>query len=382
MTPPARAAAAIGILDAWLAGAPLAQALLHWSRGARYAGSGDRAAVRDLVHDAVRCRLSCGARGGGTVGRALILGGLRAAGLDPAPIFTGDRHAPAPLTDADSGRDPTPEEQRDLPSWLWPHLTGGRTTEEAGGIALALRQRAPVFLRVNTQRASLAGASARLSDEGIATAPVPGIATALQVAEGAARIDRSAAYAEGLVELQDAASQAVVLALPLTKGMKVLDFCAGGGGKTLAIAARTGAAVTAHDANPARMRDLPARAARAGARVHLAERPQGTFDLVLADAPCSGSGSWRRDPAGKWRLTPQSLTATLALQAQVLDQAAACVAPGGWLAYATCSVLQAENAAQAEAFLARAPGWQQGAMHAWSPVDGHDGFFLSLFRRI
>jgi 16S rRNA (cytosine967-C5)-methyltransferase len=222
---------------------------------------------------------------------------------------------------------------------------------------------------------------ARLAAEGIVTAPVPGIATALRVAEGATRIDRSAAYADGTIELQDAASQAVVLALPLAPGMRVLDFCAGGGGKTLAIAARTGAAVSAHDAHPARMRDLPARAARAGARVQIAGRPGPGFDLVLADAPCSGSGSWRRDPAGKWRLTADGLAATLDLQAQVLDQAAACVAPGGWLAYATCSVLWAENDGQAARFAARSPGWTAGPAQAWSPLAGHDGFFLSLFRR-
>lgn len=382
MTPPARAAAAIGILDAWLAGTPLSQALLAWARGARYAGSGDRAAVRDLVHDAVRCRLSFGALGGGADGRALILGGLRAAGGDPAAIFTGDRHAPPPLTGADTGRPPTAEEARDLPAWLWPHLTLGRAAAEAEAIASALRQRAPVFLRVNLCRADPAAAASRLAGEGISTVPVAGIATALRVASGATRIDRSAAFAGGLVELQDAASQAVVLALPLVPGMRVLDFCAGGGGKTLAMAALTGAPVTAHDAQPARMRDLPARAARAGARVQIADRPEGSFDLVLADAPCSGAGSWRRDPAGKWRLTPAGLAATLSLQARVMDEAAARVAPGGWLAYATCSVLQAENADQAAAFLARTPGWAPGPAQAWSPVQGHDGFFLSLFRRI
>ncbi len=381
VTPPARAAAAIGILDAWLAGTPLAQALLGWARGARYAGAGDRAAVRDLVHDAVRCRLSFGALGGGDTGRALVLGGLRAAGQEPDALFTGSRHAPAPVTPAEAGRPPTVAEARDLPPWLWPHLTRGRSPDEAEAIARALRHRAPVFLRVNLGRTTRAAAIADLARDGIAAAPLDGIATALRVTGGASKTDRSAAFAAGLVELQDAASQAVVLALPLARGMRVLDYCAGGGGKTLALAALTGVPVTAHDANPARMRDLPARAARAGARVALADRPRGGFGLVLADAPCSGSGSWRRDPAGKWRLTPARLEELQALQARVLLDAAAQVAPGGWLAYATCSVLVAENDDAAERFL-DTPGWQPGDRRAWSPVDGHDGFFLSLFRRM
>jgi 16S rRNA (cytosine967-C5)-methyltransferase len=379
MTPPARAAAAIGVLDAWLGGQPLAKALVNWARGARYAGSGDRAAVRDLVHDAVRCRLSFGALGGGTDGHALILGGLRAAGTDPALIFTGDRHAPAPLAATDTGRPPTEDEARDLPTWLWPQLCAGRSIDAATAIAAALRQRAPVFLRVNIARTTQSQAIAALQGDGLTAVPVPDIATALRVTEGAPRVDRSAAYAQGLVELQDAASQAVVLALPLAPGQRILDYCAGGGGKTLAIAARTGGPVDAHDASPARMRDLPARAARAGAEVRLTDRPRGGYDLVLADAPCSGSGSWRRDPAGKWRLTPAGLDDVVGLQGRVLDDAAAQVAPGGVLAYATCSVLAVENAAHVDRM--SAAGWTAFDQRQFSPVDGHDGFFLALFRR-
>ncbi len=379
VTPPARAQAAIAVLDDWLAGRPLAQALVNWARGARYAGSGDRAAVRDLVHDAVRCRRSFGALGGGTDGRALILGGLRAGGTDPAAVFTGDRHAPAPPAPAEAGQPPSMAEARDLPDWLWPLLCAGRPAAEAEAIAAALRQRAPVFLRVNTRRATPAAAAARLAADGIATVPVDGISTALAVTAGANRIDRSAAFAEGWIELQDAASQAVVLALPLGPGQRVLDFCAGGGGKALAMAALTGGVIDVHDANPARMADLPGRAARAGARLRRVADPRGGYDVVLADAPCSGSGSWRRDPAAKWRLTPAALDDLVALQGRVLAAAAAQVAPGGTLAYATCSVLQAENADRARTF---APaGWRVTQMRQFSPVDGPDGFFLALFRR-
>jgi 16S rRNA (cytosine967-C5)-methyltransferase len=239
-----------------------------------------------------------------------------------------------------------------------------------------------VFLRVNAARATRAEAAARLAAEGVATAPHPLAGLALQVTENAERIAQTAAFSEGLVELQDAASQAVVEALPLAPGMRVLDLCAGGGGKALAMAAR-GAQVTAHDAAPARMRDLPARAARAGVRVGLSDRPEALapFDLVLADAPCSGSGAWRRSPEGKWRLTPAALSALQETQAGILDRAAGCVAPGGWLAYATCSLLAAENEAQVAAFAARQAGFALQHERRFSPLEGGDGFHLALFRR-
>jgi 16S rRNA (cytosine967-C5)-methyltransferase len=181
--------------------------------------------------------------------------------------------------------------------------------------------------------------------------------------------------------LQDLSSQAVVEALPLRAGMRILDYCAGGGGKTLALAAGVDGAVDAHDADPRRMRDLPVRATRAGAKVHLITQPQGHYDLVLADAPCSGSGSWRRDPQGKWALTPERLAGLTDVQVRVLDAAATVVGPKGVLAYATCSLLAAENSTQIDAFLVRHPGWRQIECRLWTPLRGGDGFFLSMLTR-
>ncbi len=247
----------------------------------------------------------------------------------------------------------------------------------------ALRHRAPVFLRVNRGKATVPQAQAALAAEGIAARPVLVAKNALEVTENARKIQNSKAYAEGLVELQDAASQAVVEAMALRPGLRVLDLCAGGGGKTLALAAATGGTVWAHDASPRRMADLPGRAARAGASVRITENPEGSapYDVVLADVPCSGSGSWRRDPEGKWALTEASLAAVLAVQAGILDRAARLVAPGGCLAYATCSLLRAENEDQVAAFLARTPGWRLASQHRWSPLQGCDGFGLSLLAR-
>ena len=379
MTPGARLAAAIDVLDRILGGAAAEHALTNWGRANRYAGSGDRAAVRDLVFDALRCKRSFAALGGGMTGRGLILGGARAGG-DPA-LFSGEGHAPRVVGPDDAGRAPEGAEALDCPDWLLP-LARDSLGADADAVLQALRMRAPVFLRVNTLRATMTEALAALAAEDVVANPRPEVKNALEVTGNARKIQNTKAYLLGLVELQDLSSQAVVAALPLRPGMRVLDYCAGGGGKTLALAAGLRGSVDAHDAHPARMRDLPLRAARAGAVVKIVGQPQGTYDLVLTDAPCSGSGSWRRDPQGKWALTAERLAELVALQAQVLDAAVRFVAPAGVLAYATCSLLRAENQAQIAAFLHRHPGWHQRDSGIWTPLSGGDGFFLSMLTRM
>lgn len=382
MTPSARLSAAIAILDRWLAGQPAEQALTNWGRASRFAGSGDRAAVRDLVFDAIRCRRSFAALGGAETGRGLILGGLRAQGIDPASLFTGEGHAPAALTEAYHGRAPEGLEALDCPDWLEAPLRDA-LGDAFAPVMQAMRARAPVFLRVHTGRASLPEVQAALAAEGIETKLNQLAKNALEVTENARKIQNSAPYRNGLVELQDASSQAVIEALPLQDGMRVLDLCAGGGGKTLAMAARAKLSLFAHDADPRRMADLPARAARAGARITLTARPEDAapFDLVLTDVPCSGSGSWRRAPEGKWRLTPERLAQLTDIQAQILDRAAGLLGPRGVLAYATCSMLGCENDAQIDAFLHRHPGFEARARRSFTPLEGGDGFFLAVLQK-
>ncbi|MFT3689038.1 RsmB/NOP family class I SAM-dependent RNA methyltransferase [Paenirhodobacter sp.] len=386
MTPAARLAAAIGILDRILAGAPAEQALTNWSRASRFAGSGDRGAVRDHVFDALRCRGSY-ATLGGPDGRGLMLGLVRAQGLDPA-LFGAGGHAPEALSPGEQARfaEPLPPED-DLAALDWPEWMRPRLERDLGpdfpSVSRAMRARAPVFLRVNLARVTRDAARAVLAAEGIATMPHPLATTALEVTDGARRIQQSAAYREGLVELQDAASQAAVEMVPVSDGDRVLDYCAGGGGKALALAARApGARITAHDIDAGRMRDLPERAARAGARIARA-RPggvEGQFDLVLVDAPCSGSGTWRRTPDAKWRLTEEGLARLVALQRDILAQAAGFVAPGGRLCYMTCSLLSCEDAEQADRFAAET-GWSDLTRRRFLPDDGGDGFFVAIWQR-
>lgn len=384
MTPAARHAAAIAVLDRFLAGEPAEKALTSWARASRYAGAKDRAAVRDLVFDALRCLRSHAALGGAMTGRGLVLGGLRDRGADAASVFTGEGHAPAQLTRAEAaaGRSPEGLEALDCPDWLAPLLR-----ESLGPhfepVLRALRSRAPLHLRVNLRKASRAQAAARLAAEGIATEPHPLSPAALEVIGGARAVERSAAFAEGWVEPQDAASQAAADTIPLAPGARVLDYCAGGGGKTLALAGRAEGAFFAHDAAPQRMRDLPARAARAGVAVRILSDPsrEAPFDVVLCDVPCSGSGAWRRAPEGKWRLDPAGLDRLLAAQDRILDATAPLVAPAGLLAYITCSLIGAENDARIAAFLARTPGWRLAGRWQWRPGEGGDGFFVAHLTR-
>lgn len=380
MTPGARLSAAIAVLDRVLAGEPAEKALTNWGRASRFAGSGDRAAVRDLVFDALRRRGSAAAMGGGLTGRGLVLGLMREAGQEE--LFSGEGHAPAPPGPQEAGRAPATDERLDLPGWLVPELRDSLGPDFAP-VAEALRSRAPVFLRVNLGKTDVPGAVAALAGEGIAAEPHPLAATALEVVENARRVQASSAYLSGVVELQDASSQAVVAALPLIDGMTVLDHCAGGGGKTLAMAARAKLRLFAHDAIPRRMADLPERAKRAGVKATLTDAPEAAapYDLVLVDAPCSGSGSWRRDPEGKWRLTPEALASIEETQGSILDRVAPMLRRGGVLAYATCSLLKRENGDQSRAFLARHHGWSlQSELHL-TPLQGGDGFYLAILQR-
>ncbi len=384
MTPAARAAAAIEVLDAVQAGQPAEQVLTTWGRKNRFAGSGDRAAIRDIVFEVLRCLRSCAWLGGGETGRALILGWCRMTGAPEDDVFSGVGHAPAGLSaeEAAAGGDMAEAPrgvEMDIPDWqipLFDKPLGG----DADAVAGLLRSRAPVFLRANLAKADRDGVSDALVRDGVELAPHGLSPTALEVMGRTRGLQALASFRDGLFELQDAASQAIVDRLGDVGGQTVLDYCAGGGGKALALAAR-GARVTAYDADPGRMRDIPVRAKRAGVSIAVARAPGGTFDLVLCDAPCSGSGAWRRQPEGKWRLTPERLRGLTDIQDGILDAARARVAPGGRLAFATCSVFLDENEDRADAFLARHPDWREIDRLRLSPLDGGDGFFLAVFAR-
>ncbi|MFQ6552136.1 RsmB/NOP family class I SAM-dependent RNA methyltransferase [Aestuariibius insulae] len=377
MTPGAHVAAAIEIIDRILAGETADRALIGWTRRSRFAGSKDRAAIRDLVFSVLRRRRSAAAMGGACTCRGLLIGLMRQDGVDLGAVFSGQGYAPAPVSPEEFGAPweaLSPAVQADVPDWVYDKIEPSRRD----AVWSVLRQRAPVFARVNRRAGSPEDAIRMLADDGVQAVPHQKVMNALEVVGNARRLKQSAAYLDGLIELQDASSQALSDLVPIPEGGRILDFCAGGGGKTLAMAARVEASFFAHDIAPGRMVDLPSRAKRAGVEVTVVNDVIGKFDTVVCDVPCSGSGSWRRNPEGKWTLTPEQLAELVSTQANILDEAADLTAPGGTLAYATCSIFAEENGAQIAAFLSRNPSFVLREEHYFEPSSKGDGFYLAI----
>ncbi|MEJ6401769.1 RsmB/NOP family class I SAM-dependent RNA methyltransferase [Yoonia sp. 2307UL14-13] len=380
MTPGARIAAAIEILDRIKEGSPAERALIAWARNSRFAGSKDRAAVRDHVFDVLRARRSLGDGDG----RALMIALALREGWDVPALFSGQGHAPSPLTDGEAVL-PAPDVAAfDISDWLWPQWTES-LGPQAATVARIQQARAGVFVRVNFRRTRLDAAQDALAEEDIVTVSHPKVKTALEVTENHRKVRLSKPYSNGLIELQDPSSQAAVAHVPVPSGARLLDYCAGGGGKALAFADLHDCQVFAHDIAPDRMADLPVRAARADVTVQLLNSDDlaahAPFDVVFCDAPCSGSGTWRRSPDAKWRLTAEDLAQLNHTQSEVITKGATLTAPDGLLAYATCSVLSSENDQVVSDFLQADANWMKVGEYRWLPSAEGDGFYLSLLRR-
>ncbi len=391
MTPTARLSAAIALLDQILTGDPAERALTRWARASRFAGSKDRAAVRDIVFDVLRRKRSLAHLAGAMTGRGLVMAQQFSNGAALDELFGDFRFAPEALTEAEKARLAAPAAAPDPVRLDYPDFLDAELKRSLGDdlpeIMAAMQSRAPVDLRVNTLKTTVEEAQNYLARDLIFTEGVAGIEGALRITENPRKLNGSLAYRYGFVELQDVSSQLVSKLAGAKAGMKVLDYCAGGGGKTLALAAEMHGKgqLFAHDANPLRMKDLPERARRAGADIqvispdHIETSPK--CDLVLVDAPCSGSGAWRRNPDSKWRLTERRLEELVALQREILQKAQARVGANGALAYATCSLFAQENADQTAWFLSQFEGWKTVRQQSLSPLTGGDGFFISVLQR-
>lgn len=431
MTPAARISAAIEVLtDIEARRRPANDALKDWGLAHRFAGSSDRAAIAGLVYDALRRRASSTYVMGEATPRANMLGMLRLErGLDVegiAALFSGARFAPEPMSDAERARvaaasldDTPPHIAGDYPEWLdgsFAAVFGEARAEE--GAALAAR--APLDLRVNTLKAERDKISADLEDYAPESTPFSPFGLRILVASDAKSpaIQSEPAFIKGGIEIQDEGSQLAALFSGAKPGEQVVDLCAGGGGKTLALAAmmeNTGQ-IFATDTDKRRLSPIHARLERAGIRnvqvrtprgsTEILEDLKGSIDLVLIDAPCTGTGSWRRNPDAKWRMRPGALEIRQKDQAVVLDRAVPLLKPGGRIAYITCSVLDEENGAQIRAFLTRHPAFsvekpdqvaaalgERGYLFAKAALisgdgllmtprrTGTDGFFVSILRR-
>lgn len=387
MTPAARVQAAIEIVDLVIAavrdnGAPADRLIAEWFRSRRFAGSKDRRAVRELAYRAIR---ACGEVPAS--GRAAMVR-VAANHADLAALFDGSRHAPAPIT-----ADEPMAAGGVAPAWIEEQL-GISDVGEAE--AATLLGRAPLDIRINTLKAG----QLVLPEGGERTVAANGWRYPPET-----RIEQTEAYLSGAIEVQDTGSQLACEAVAARPDELVIDLCAGAGGKTLALAAamENRGTLVACDTDRARLSRLAPRAVRAGAtrietllldpnrETEALARFAGKADAVLVDAPCSGTGTWRRNPEARWRITPPQLARYAATQARLLDIAAGLVRPGGRLVFVTCSLLDQEGAEQGELFLDRRPGWQASppVMAAGTPRgpgirlspyhDGTDGFFIARF---
>jgi 16S rRNA (cytosine967-C5)-methyltransferase len=387
MTPSARIAAAIDILEGFgTTTQPADRFLKDWFRARRFAGSGDRREITELVFHVLRHRAEFAHRMGREGPRALVIAALLADGKDPAALFTGG-YGPEALSQAEQTIIATaPGEapvwvKGEFPQFLEAELTkrfDDKLLEEMAAFA----GRAPVDLRVNTLKATRDEVLARLVTDKFDCAPVG--EHGIRCAAGSAGLNKHALFESGAFEIQDQAAQIAVERAGAKPGQRVLDLAAGAGGKSLALAAAmdNDGAIIACDVRGAALAELEKRAARAGVTIiasHiLGLPPAGPFDLVFLDVPCSGSGTWRRQPELKWRLTPQKLAGYRETQERLLRQGAAL---GSRLVYATCSILPSENEEQVEAFLAKNPAfrrWQPDfqASPATSETDGFYAAFL------
>jgi 16S rRNA (cytosine967-C5)-methyltransferase len=399
---------------------PVRMALKRWGESARYAGSKDRAFVSGLALDALRRKRSLSWMMGDDSPRGVVLGVLAHDWAWPADRIAeaaGEEHGPGALTEAELASIAAPRSIADAPApvagdyadWLEPFLNRALGEDRTAEMA-ALSQRAPVDLRINLLKTDVPRGGKAVAAIGAEPAGVLDAAfriAAPQAADRTPSVEAVPAFSKGWFEVQDLGSQiAAAMAGPI-KGKQVLDFCAGGGGKTLALAAAMGNSgqIYAHDSDARRLADTIRRSQRAGVRNLQIRSPiegeplkglEGKLDLVFVDAPCTGSGTWRRHPDAKWRLSPDQLAKRQIEQDAVLADAADFVKVGGRLIYVTCSLLVEENEDRVAAFLERQPGFvaapitldgvqqhttAQGHLRLTPKSAGTDGFFAAVLER-
>ncbi|MTI17641.1 RsmB/NOP family class I SAM-dependent RNA methyltransferase [Rhodobacteraceae bacterium RKSG542] len=409
---------------------PVQEALKDWGKSHRFAGSGDRVAIGNLVFDGLRHKLSYAHRMKSESARAIALATYCFGWCNSVEkleeVLSGDPHAPSALSDEErealrgdlsAVEDAADFVKADIAEWLWPYFAQN-FGEEAVDVGRSLSLRAPIDLRVNLIKSNREKLLKRLSHLNAEACEVSPVGLRLEPVTGPRKsphVQAEEGFRKGWFELQDEASQIAGVLVGAQPGEQVLDLCAGGGGKSLALAGQMDnkGQIYAFDSNKLRLAPLYERMARAGVRniqvidpaTGSLDKLEGRMDRVMVDAPCSGTGVWRRRPDTKWRVTPNALEGRVEDQKTVLDNATRFVRVGGVLVYATCSLLPVENQDQVSAFLARhpefrqvdmAPAWEatfgaverkpivgEGGHLTLTPYHTHtDGFFIAMFERV
>lgn len=395
MTPAARYAASIDILELIFMGDPAEKTLTNWARKNRYAGSKDRAAVRDIVFACLRSKRSYQFMGGQKTARGTIIGRVLHCGENLSDIFTGIGYAPSVMDQDDQGLIQDIKQVKNIAirenvqDWILPLLQEslGQKTEKVCGF---LQERAPIDIRANSLKININKLQNELSNDKIETVKIEQCDHGLRLVEQTRKLVNTNAYLSGLFELQDAGSQFTIQDLvgniKLKDEAHILDYCAGGGGKSLALASLLPSAkIWAYDKILARLDDLQRRSTRAGVNIMLLEQDpislDAVYDLVLLDVPCSGTGAWRRHPDSKWKLTQEKLNILIETQFEILNNAQKLVAENGYLAYVTCSILSCENQNQVKKFLHHNTDWSLEIDKSHVLGDPGDGFFHAVFKR-
>ena len=380
----------IEILDTYLNEAKIDFVLRKWAIKHRFAGSSDRRKIKDIIFDIIRQKKSCEHVGGGFSGRNLLIGYLKLKGTELSSVFDNSKFGPEELTIKEQNINVDFSNlsniyELDFPSWLIPILRRS-LLNEFSNVVKALRNRSHIQLRVNLKKISRLNAMKKLQKNNIECEINELCSTALNVLNGAQHILTSPCFENGFVELQDAGSQLVSELIEINYNDKVLDMCAGAGGKSLAIScgAELDATYFAWDINFDRMKDIDARSKRAGVKIEKVIKlsSKSFYNKIIIDAPCSGSGSWRRDPEGKWRLDEDILDNYVKTQKELILKGLKLLAPRGQILYITCSILDIENDKLIDDLISSVLSLRLVKSISLVPSSKSDGFYGAVLEKV
>ena len=394
-----RANAAIFILDEFLAGQNLNAIISKWSKANRYAGSSDRESIRDIVFDILRVKKTLtfilNKEKQVINGRALVFLYSVYYSLPLNDIFTGQKYGPDKLNNYENKFSEISQENNDrgfevvdnIPDFLLDEFERSLGSK-FNDVMRLLEKRAPVSIRVNVHKSDVSSVLEMLSSEGIEGKIAKKVRYGIEIFGNPRRLTQIQPFKDGYFEVQDLHSQKTIEGLPIKEDTKILDYCAGAGGKILNIASllKGNGRFFVHDLDKKKLIEADLRAKRAGIKLKRLdaenmEKHHSSFDYILADVPCSGSGTWRRNPQQKWRITPDSLEEILNRQITILNEVKELIKKNGFLFYVTCSLLKIENEEVVDEFLIRNKNFSLSNKENITIDAQGDGFFCAVLQK-